>query len=76
MSRFMTTVIDLVREKCRTTILHDDMTLCRLMVYDQSIEESELGMITINLKEVVQVIKVKLGSRRRSQLKMNLGVLR
>ena len=33
MSHFVIGVADLVREKCRTTILHDDMTLARLMVY-------------------------------------------
>ena len=33
MSRFVTGVVDLVREKCRTAMLHDDMTLARHMVY-------------------------------------------
>ena len=35
MSHFVTGVADLVVEECRTTILHDDMTLARLMVYEQ-----------------------------------------
>ena len=50
MSRFMTGVSKLVREECRTAMLHDDMTLARLMVYAQSIEESKLGGISRNLK--------------------------
>ena len=31
-------------------MLHNDMTLARLMVYAQSIEESKLGGISRNLK--------------------------
>ena len=37
MSHFVTGVADLVREECRTTMLHDNMTVARLMVYAQSI---------------------------------------
>ena len=33
MTRFLTGVSDILKEECHTTILHDDMTLCRLMVY-------------------------------------------
>ena len=40
-SFLVTGVADIVREECRTTILHDDMTLDRLKVYSQSIEESK-----------------------------------
>ena len=50
MSRFMTGVSKLVREECRTAMLHDDMTLARLIVYTHSIEESNLGRIARNLK--------------------------
>ena len=48
---FMMGVADLVREYCRTTMLHDDMTVARLMVYAKSIEESKLRKMTINLKK-------------------------
>ena len=34
-SHFVIGVSDLMREKCRTTMLHDDMTLARLVVYAQ-----------------------------------------
>ena len=33
-----------------TTMLHDDMTLSRLIVYTQSIKESKLGRIARNYK--------------------------
>lgn len=39
-----------MREQCRTTMFHIDMNLYRLMVYAQSIEESNLRRITRNLK--------------------------
>ena len=61
MSSFLTGVADLLREECRTTMLHDDMALARFMLYAQSIEESKLGRIARNLKKSVQVIKVNLG---------------
>ena len=49
-SRFVTRVADLVREECRTTMLHDDMTLSILIVYAKSIEESKLVRIVRNFK--------------------------
>ena len=51
MCRFVTGVADLVKEECCTAMLHDEMTLSRLMVYDQSIEESKPGRIVRNLKK-------------------------
>ena len=43
MSHFMTGVGDLVVGECPTAMLHDDMTLARLMVYAQSIKSLNLG---------------------------------
>ena len=43
MIRFVTGVADVVKEECRTAIIHDDMTLSRLMVYAPSIEGSKLN---------------------------------
>ena len=49
-SRFMTRVANLVKEEWRTVILHDDMTLVRIMIYSQSMKESKLVRIVRNLK--------------------------
>ena len=50
MSRFVTGFANLLREECRSVMLHDDMTLGRLMVYAQSIEESKLKRMSRNFK--------------------------
>ena len=76
LSRFVTGVADLMKEECRTVMLHDDMTLARLMVYAQYIEESKLGRISRNLKGVDQVIKFNLGLKRGIKLKMDLVLIR
>ena len=76
MNRFVNSISDLVKEECRTAMLHDDMTLSRLIVYDQSIEESKLSRISRKLKRSEQVIKIDLGSRRGLKFKMNLEILR
>ena len=47
--RFETEVADLVREECRMVMIHD-MTVARLMVYAQSIEEYQLKRIDRTLK--------------------------
>ena len=49
MSRFVMRVDDFLVEECRTTMF-DDITLARLMVYAQSIEESKLKRMTRSLK--------------------------
>ena len=46
----MTSSADLVKEECRTTMLHNHMKLSRLIVYAQSIKESKLSRISSNLK--------------------------
>ena len=50
MSRFVIRVSDLVKEECRMAMIHDDMTLSRLIAYAQSIKESKLGRICRNMK--------------------------
>ncbi|XP_049348188.1 uncharacterized protein LOC125812755 [Solanum verrucosum] len=50
MSRFVTGVYDQVKEQCRTTMLHDDMNISRLVVYAQSIKESKLKRVNRGLK--------------------------
>ena len=50
MSRFVIEVADLVKAECCTTMLHDDMILAIHTVYDQLIEVSLVGVITLNLK--------------------------
>ena len=76
MSRFVTSVANLVKEECPTDILHNDMNLCRLMVYVQSIEESKLSRISRNLKRVDTMIKTNLGLRRGIRTMMDLVLLR
>ena len=41
MSRFVTGVADLVKEKCRMALLHNYMNLSRFIVFAQSIEKSK-----------------------------------
>ncbi|TMW92602.1 hypothetical protein EJD97_012806 [Solanum chilense] len=50
MSRFVSGIANLVGEEYRTTMLRDDLTLARLMVYVQSIEESKLRRTDRSLK--------------------------
>ena len=42
MSRVVTGVTDLVREECRTDMLHNDMTLARLMVMTNKLNNPNL----------------------------------
>ena len=75
MSHFVMGVTDLVVEICSTTMLHDDMTLARLIVYAQSIEESKLRRMARCLNRSDASDQRKLGLRRRFNPKENLGVL-
>ena len=50
MSHFLTGVAGLVRDECRTSMLYDDMTLARLMVHTQSIEEYKHWRMTRSFK--------------------------
>uniref|UniRef100_M1DWB2 Gag-pol polyprotein n=1 Tax=Solanum tuberosum TaxID=4113 RepID=M1DWB2_SOLTU len=47
---FVTGVSDLVKEECRTAMLHDDLNISRLVVYAQSIEEYKLMRVKKDLK--------------------------
>ena len=76
MSHFVMGVTDLVTEECRTAMLHDDITVDRLMVYKKSIEESKLKRMDRNLKGVHILTMNKLGLRRGLKVKKKLGVLR
>ena len=42
MNNFVMEVSSLMKEDCCTAMLHNDMDICRLMVYAQQIEESKL----------------------------------
>ena len=50
MSRFVTGIANLLKEECRTSMIHNDMNLSSLLVYAQSIEESKLSRISRNIK--------------------------
>ena len=76
MSRFLTGVSDLVKEQCRKTMLHNYMSLSRLIMYDQSIEESNLERRVRDMKRVRTDRKVNVGLKRGIQVKMFLVLLR
>ncbi|XP_069143313.1 uncharacterized protein [Solanum lycopersicum] len=67
MSRFVTGVAELVIEECLTAMLHDDMTLTKLLVYAQSIEESKLTMMARSLKRSCTNNKEKTRFKKRAQ---------
>ena len=50
MSRFLTSVANFVKDKGRTSMLHNHMNLSSLMVYSQTMEESKHSRISRNLK--------------------------
>ena len=76
MTRFVTRVADLVRKECPTTMLQDDMTIARLMVYDQSIEESKLKRMTRNMKRSGSSEQGQPRLQNRAQTQKILGVIR
>ena len=67
MSIFVTKVTDIVREECRIAMLHDNMTLSRLMLYAKSIEESILKRVSRNLKRSGSSELDEIGFKRRDQ---------
>ncbi|XP_069151973.1 uncharacterized protein [Solanum lycopersicum] len=67
MSRFGTSVANLLEEECRMDMLHSDMTLSWLMVYAQSIEESKLKRITRNLRRSGPSLEHKPRFKKRAQ---------
>ena len=74
MSRFVIGGADVVREECRTVMLHNDMTLDGLIMYAQTIEESKHTRNSSNLKrnsssdqEEPRSVKVKLNKGGGSQ---------
>ena len=76
MSRFVNGVSDLVKKECRTTMLHGDMNISRLVVYAQSIEESKMTRVRKDLKRGRYRIKDNLGLRRGLQIKIYQVLLR
>ena len=74
-SHFLAGVVDLEREEYRTAMLHDDMTLARLMAFAQSIKESKLRRMDRNLKRSCSVIRGNVGSKRGLKLNKKLRVL-
>ena len=76
MSRFVTGESDLVKEECRTAMLHGDMNISRLVVYAQSIEESKMTRVRKDLKRGRYRIKDNLGLRRGLQIKIYQVLLR
>ena len=76
MSRFVTGESDLVKEECRTAMLHGDMNISRLFVYAQSIEESKMTRVRKDLKRGRYRIKDNLGLRRGLQIKIYQVLLR
>ena len=72
MSRFS----DMMKEECHTTMLYGYMTLSRIMVYSQSIEESKLGGEVEMQTGEEPMSKLYLILRRGLQIKMVLVFLR
>ena len=74
-SNFVTGVANLVVEECRTAMLHDDMTLARLMVYAQSNKESKIRRMARCFKRSGSRDQEQTRSKRRFNLTENLGVI-
>ena len=76
MNRFVTGVANLVKKEYHTNMPHNDMTLSRLIVYAQSIEESKIERRGRGVKREEPMGKINLCLRRELQTKISLVLLR
>ena len=75
MSKLFICVADVVKEEYRTTMLHSNMNLSRIIVYALYIEESKLGRVARTLKTEDIVSRTNLSSRRELQYMIDLVLL-
>ena len=75
MSRYVTGVADLLKEECHTAMLHNDMNSLGLGCMLNPLRFPSLVGFIENLGMDL-MRKTNMGSRRRIQSKMNLGILK
>lgn len=76
MSRFPTGVANLVKEECRTTMLHNDMNLSRIILYELSIKECNFSRILRNLNRGRTIEKNQPRFKKRNKNQEGLVLLR